>query len=155
MRYFYTIYQILWGGGTNQELADKLYYLNKIMHSVDWYWAIELPDHFYAEHPLGSVLGRAQYGDYLILYQGTTVGGNRNKNGINYPKMGDYIILYANSTIIGNCQVGRKVVFSANSYVKDEIIPDYCIVSGSSPNLIIRRLTEDKINNYFNSIWKM
>ncbi|MCD7907966.1 MAG: hypothetical protein LUH04_09875 [Clostridium sp.] len=25
-------------------LADQIYYLNKIMHSVDWYWAIQLPE---------------------------------------------------------------------------------------------------------------
>lgn len=30
------------------QLADKIYYLNKIMNGVDWYWAIELPKHFVA-----------------------------------------------------------------------------------------------------------
>lgn len=60
-----------------QEYADRVYYLNKIMHSNDWYHAIELPEHFLAEHPLGTVLGRAQYGDYFFVYQGCTVGGNR------------------------------------------------------------------------------
>lgn len=57
--------------------ADCLYYLNKIMHSIDWFYQVDLPIHFLAEHPLGSVLGKAKYGDYLFVYQGTTIGGNR------------------------------------------------------------------------------
>ena len=33
-------------------LCDKVYYLNKIMHSVDLFYAIELPQIWSAEHPL-------------------------------------------------------------------------------------------------------
>ena len=72
------------------------------MHSNDWFYAVELPVHFLCEHPLGSVLGRAIYGDYLFVYQGTTVGGNRNKGILSYPKIGTNVVLYANATILGN-----------------------------------------------------
>ena len=72
------------------------------MHSIDWFYAVELPVHFLCEHPLGSVLGRAIYGDYLFVYQGTTVGGNRNKGILSYPKIGTNVVLYANATILGN-----------------------------------------------------
>ena len=71
------------GGGekhTPDREAEVVYYLNKVMHANDWFYGIQLPNHFWAEHPLGSVLGRAKYGDYFFVYQGTTVGGNR-KNG--------------------------------------------------------------------------
>lgn len=73
------LYKNFRGRGTKE--ADSLYYLNKIMHSCDWYYAIDLPDIFYAEHPLGSVLGRAEYGNRFFFYQGCTVGGNRSKSG--------------------------------------------------------------------------
>lgn len=53
----------------HEKLASQVYYLNKIMHSNDWFYEVELPMHFYAEHPLGSVLGRAKYGDYFFIYQ--------------------------------------------------------------------------------------
>lgn len=36
------------------------------MHSVDWLHSIELPIHFGAEHPVGSVLGKATYGDCFL-----------------------------------------------------------------------------------------
>ena len=41
-------------------LCDKEYYLNKIMHSVDLFYAIELPDVFGAEHPFGCSNGQSQ-----------------------------------------------------------------------------------------------
>lgn len=153
--WLYYLSNLLGKQGNYTKLADKIYYLNKIMHSVDWYWQLELPNHFYAEHPLGSVLGRAQYGDYLMLYQGTTIGGNVSKTGLCYPTIGNYVTLYANATLLGNSRVGNKVILSANSFVKDEDIPDCSIVSGSSPNVSIRRMEEEKIDQYFKGMWQL
>lgn len=81
--------------------ADQIYYLNKIMHANDWFYAIELPEHFLCEHPLGSVLGRASYGDYLFVYHGTTIGGNRTGGQLSYPSIGNNVILYSNASVLG------------------------------------------------------
>ena len=149
-RLFHEIYKT--EGRTPKE-ADYCYYLNKIMHANDWFYAIDLPIHFLAEHPLGSVLGRANYGDYLFVYQGTTIGGNRSKNKLYYPVLGNNIILFANSSILGNCLIGNNVVVAANTSIVNENIPDNCIVFGKSPNLIIKRKTEEEIKQYTSHIW--
>lgn len=133
--------------------ADCIYYLNKIMHSNDWFYAVELPQHFLCEHPLGSVLGRAQYGDYFFVYQGTTVGGNRNKGQLCYPVIGNNVVLFANSTILGNSLIGDNVVVSAETYIINEVIPNNCIVFGRSPNLIIKMKSEEEIKSYTKYIW--
>lgn len=133
--------------------ADQVYFLNKIMHSNDWFYAVDLPVHFLCEHPLGSVLGRAQYGDYLFVYQGTTVGGNRRKGQLYYPVIGNNVILFANSTVLGNSHIGNNVVISAGAYVINENIPDNSIVFGRSPGLIIKSKTEDEIKSYTKHIW--
>lgn len=87
------------GGGIE---ADSVYYLNKLMNSVDWFYGVDLPNEFFAEHPLGSVLGRAVYGNRFMFYQGCTVGGNRDKNGnLVYPVIGKNVLMYANSSILG------------------------------------------------------
>lgn len=133
--------------------ADQVYYLNKIMHSNDWFYAIELPVHFLCEHPLGSVLGRAQYGDYFFVYQGTTVGGNRSKGQLHYPVIGNNVILFANSTVLGDTHIGNNVVVSAETYIINEDIPDNCIVFGRSPNLIVKSKTEEEIKAFTKHIW--
>lgn len=137
------------GRSGNDKWATKVYFLNKIMCSVDWFYAIRLPDHFWAEHPVGSVLGRAEYGDNLFLYQGTTVGGSLRNGEIRYPKLGNNIILFANATVLGDTLIGDNVVISANSYLIHENIPDNCIVFGSSPNIIIKKVDSDKMRNKF------
>ncbi len=133
--------------------ADQVYYLNKIMHANDWFYAVNLPVHFMCEHPLGSVLGRAEYGDYFFVYQGTTVGGNRSGGVLSYPHIGKNVILYANATVLGNTHIGNNVAVSADTYLINEIIPDNCIVFGRSPNIIIKTKTEQEIKKLTKHIW--
>ncbi|MBD5552232.1 MAG: transferase [Lachnospiraceae bacterium] len=140
-------------GGMTRE-ADIIYYLNKIMHSCDWYYPIELPAVFYAEHPVGSVMGRAKYGDRFFFYQGCTVGGQRNKQGtINYPEIGNNVLMYAHSSIIGNAKIGNNVIISAGCMVKNDVVPDNALVFGSSPNLIIKIKEAEEIREKQRSIW--
>ncbi len=140
------------GGGIRE--ADIVYYLNKIMHANDWFYQVELPAHFMAEHPVGSVLGKAVYGDYLFIYQGTTVGGNRRNGNLFYPTLGNNVLLYANSTILGNTQIGNNVIIAACTYLLDEKIPDNCIVFGKSPHIEIKMKDEEYIKNMTSHIWR-
>ncbi len=135
-----------------EELASYVYYLNKILHSVEWFYAIDLPDVFFAEHPMSSVLGRAEYSNRFFVYQGTTVGGNRQGDKIFYPKIGENVIMYANSTILGNSKIGKNVIVSAGTYIKDENIPDNCLVFGQSPNIVIKKRSIEDIRK-MNPVW--
>ena len=121
------------------QLCDKIYYLNKIFHSVDLFYAIELPAHFGAEHPLGAVMGRAKYSNGFFFYQGCTVGGTRDKKGnLFYPEIGENVHMYSNSSILGDCHIGNNVNIGAGCIVKNQDVPDNSTVFGQSPNLIIK-----------------
>lgn len=149
----YRISRILYQKGNIQE-ADIVYYLNKVMNSVDWYYGVDLPPHFLCEHPLGSVLGKATYSDYLFVYQGTTIGGNVNNHELFYPKIGENVVLFANSTVLGLTYIGNNVIISANTYIINEVIPDNCIVFGSSPNLIIKDNNAKKVIDITSRLWR-
>lgn len=121
-------------------LCDKVYYLNKIMNGVDLFYAIELPEVFSAEHPVGSVMGRAKYGDGFFFYQGCTIGGARYKDGLSYyPEVGKNVRLYAHSAVLGKSKIGDNVQIGAGAIVKNQDIPSDSIVFGESPNLIIKQ----------------
>ena len=137
------------GGG-----GDKVYYLNKIMNSVEWYWGISLPKHFWAEHPIGSVLGRAIYGDYFFIYQGCTVGGNRKLDELFYPIIGHHVLMYAGASVIGMSKIGDYVIIAANTHIVNQDIPSCCIVFGKSPDIIIKKKTKDEILERMNHIWR-
>lgn len=119
----------------NRSLADKLYYLNKIMNGCDLYHEVELPRFFKLDHPVGSVMGRAQYGEGFSFGQCCTVGNNK---GI-YPVIEENVRMCAFSSIIGNSRIGNNVTLGAGTLIKDENIPSDCLVFGQSPNLIIKR----------------
>src|SRR5437588_860224 len=55
-------------------LAACVYGLNKALHGLDVFYEVELPTIFAFQHPVGTVLGRAHYSNYLLVYQRCTVG---------------------------------------------------------------------------------
>lgn len=142
--YLYCMSHITYKSGSNNVVADKIYYLNKMLNSVDLFYAIELPEHWSCEHPLGSVMGRAKYGDKFFFYQGCTVGGNHK----DYPEIGDNVTMFSNSKILGNCKIGDNVIMAANSYIKDMNVPDNTIVFGQYPNVILKE------NKNIDKFWK-
>lgn len=140
MIFLYTLSNELYKQYGSNVLSDKVYYLNKIMHSVDMFYEIEMPSHWGAEHPVGSVMGRAKYGNGFFFYQCCTVGGTKDEEGnIYYPVIGENVHMYANSSVLGNCKVGNNVNIGAGAIVKNQNIPDNCTVFGQSPNLIIKQ----------------
>ena len=130
--YLYWFSRTIFEAG-NRFLADKIYFLNKIMNGCDMFYEVELPEVFKLDHPVGSVIGRAKFSSGFSFCQNCTVGNN---NGI-YPQIGQHVKLCANSSIIGNCIVGDNVTIGAYACVKDQNVPADSIVFGQSPNLII------------------
>lgn len=123
----------------NKDLGEKIYYLNKILNSCEIYPEVQLPKVFFAEHPVGSVLGRATYGNFFVFQQNCTVGSNKGK----YPKIGNNVRLFSGAMILGNSKIGNNVFVSAGTIIKDDDIPSFSVVYGSSPNLIIKSKGKD------------
>jgi serine O-acetyltransferase len=132
--FLYYLSHQLWARDRAEELASKVYLLNKMLSGCDLFYQVRLPEVFLTDHPVGTVLGRASYGNYLMFQQGCTVGGN---NGI-YPRLGEFVWLFAGATVIGASTIGNNVFVSAGAYVKDADIPDNTIVFGRSPDLVLK-----------------
>jgi len=116
-------------------LAAHVYALNKMLNCLDLFYEVDLPQIFYFDHPIGSVIGRAKFGEYFQFRQNCTVGNN---HGV-FPTFGSNVCLWSGVTVVGNCNIGDNVIFSSGSYVKDQDIPSNSIVFGKSPNLIIKQ----------------
>ena len=125
--------------------ASKLFNLNKALCGIDAFYEIELPDIFYFCHPLGSVLGNGKYEDYLVVYQGVTIGSDINPEGSGgiYPSIGKGCALLANTTLVGDCVIGENVILAANAFIRNISVPDNTIVLGAQPN---HKFIENKYN---------
>lgn len=125
---------------TNESLlADKIYYLNKMLNGCDLYHQIILPDFWGCEHPIGSIMGRAKFGEGFYFYQCCTVGGNHDA----YPVIGENVCMFSHSQIIGNSHIGDNVKIGAGCLIKDQDVPSDSIVFGHSPHLIIKKTNNE------------
>ena len=126
-----------------EDLATKLYYLNKVMHSVDIHYFTELPNIFLLIHPLNTILGRATFSDHFIAYQNCTVGCLNE--GV-FPVFKGKTILYSNANVLGKCMIGDNVCIGAGVSVVNTDVPDNSIVTGQYPNYTIK----ENHNSIFN-----
>lgn len=101
-------------------LANKLYYLNKVLHGLDCMYDTEMPNIFLLFHSSGTMLGKATYSDYFIALQGCTVGSQKG----NYPVFGKGVSLTANSSVIGKCVIGNRSTVSTRTTIFQKDIPD-------------------------------
>lgn len=114
----------------DEPTAILLSHLNKRLHCLDLFFSVPMPDIFMLVHPVGSVFGSAKYSDYFVGYQNCTIGAHGN----DYPVFDQGVICYSKTSVIGNCNVGKDVVFGANSFILNTNIPDCTTVVGSYPD---------------------
>lgn len=130
----------------NMDLADKTYALNKALHAIDVYHEVELPEVFFFQHPLGTVLGRAQYGNYFMVYQRCTVGA---KDQV-YPRIGEGVVMFGGSAILGDCTIGKNVWLSSGTTVLGQDVPDDSVVFGQSPTIAVKPTQRNIVRDLFN-----
>ncbi len=128
------------------DLAAKAYAYNKTTLALDAYYELELPDIFYFQHPVGAVLGRASYQDYLYIYQRTSTGANFDAV---YPRIREGVVLYGNSAIIGDCDIGDNVWLSFGSLVMDTNIPSNSVVFGQGKSVTIKPAKRKAVEEMF------
>lgn len=127
-------------------LAEKAFLLNKALHSIDAFYSIVLPEVFLFVHPIGTILGNAQYADFLVVYQNVTVG--TDVNGV-YPQFGKANILYSKCSVIGSCTMGDNVTFAAGSSIRNLEVPAHSMVVGLHPNVQIKNNTHNNKEDFF------
>lgn len=115
-------------------VAKKIFLLNKTLHGCDIYFEVELPEIFLLVHPLGTVLGRGDYQDYLTVYQRCGVGSN---HGV-YPTFGSHTTLRPGSSVLGNCNVGNNCSLAAGSLLLDNDLPDNTLYIGNPKQFVTR-----------------
>jgi serine O-acetyltransferase len=129
-------------------LANKLYYLNKILHGLDCMFDTEMPNIFLLFHSSGTMLGKAKYDDYFIALQGCTVGSQKGY----YPVFGKGVSLTANSSVIGKCNIGNRCSISTRTiiYQKDLHEDNVAFINFESGKLEIKKSETCYAQNFFN-----
>jgi serine O-acetyltransferase len=98
-------------------IAERAYVLNKALHALDAFYEVELPPVMLLVHPVGTVLGRAKYGDYFCCYQNCTTGANASDV---YPTFGRGVVMYGGSRIIGDTRIADNTFIATGTIAMDQ-----------------------------------
>lgn len=134
------------GGSPDQ--AARVYALNKALHAIDVFYEVELPDVFGFQHPVGTVLGRATYGNYFFVYQRCSVGSNTEGAA---PVLGEGVVMFGSSAIIGDCTVGANCWLSFGTLLMNADVPANNVVFGQSPHHVAKPTHRHVVTHFFHA----
>lgn len=143
----------LWGLSQNAPVCNKLLAMNKMLHSLFLSYKCKMPDHFVLGHPIGTILGNADYGDFLVVFQGVTVNTDQDADGRPAPHLGKGLFLGAHSKIIGNQTIGDRVSMSVGTLLYGKDVPDDSVVllnDDGKTEIRKRKKKQCMAQNYFN-----
>lgn len=145
-QYLYYLANTIWRNDADADACTRLFLLNKALNGIDLFYEIELPEVFLIGHSVGIVLAKASYGNYLVLYQNSTVGKN---HGV-APVIEDGVVMYPNSAIIGRSRVGAGTVVSQGVSVINRDTPGNCIAyAGTAGELVCKPVRAPAASEYF------
>lgn len=132
--WLYLLSNQLYRDGAPAAWCKKLFLLNKALHGCDVFYEVELPSIFLLVHPLGTVLGRGRYSDFLIAYQRVGIGSNRDV----YPTLGRHVTLRPGSAVLGNVTVGDNCSIAAESLMLDRDLAPNSVYIGNPRDHTVR-----------------
>jgi serine O-acetyltransferase len=141
--FLYFLSQEAYKSDENEELASRFYLLNKYLFGIDVFYEVNLPKIFMFVHPVGTVLGRAEYNDYLVVYQRCGVGSSGDK----YPILSKYLTLHPGSSILGASKTSENNFLAADSLLLNKELQANSLYIGNPNSYKIR---ERKLKN---NVW--
>ncbi|MES2025551.1 MAG: hypothetical protein V4448_08355 [Pseudomonadota bacterium] len=126
--------------------ADRLFYLNRALNSIDLFYSIELPSVFCIGHGgLGTVLGNVVYGERLVVFHNVTIG----RVGDMRPKIGKNVVIYTGAVVTGNTMIGDGSVVSAGTILHNVEVPADVIAASVNGQIIFKPRNRDYTDLYF------
>ena len=147
--YFYA--NSLWKTAENEDFARRLMILNRSISGTFVSYKCPLPPHFLFGHAVGTVVGNADYGDFVVFFQNVTVNTGDDLGGTLVPKIGNGLFMAAGSSIIGKEPIGNGCSLGANVCLYNTPLKDNSVVALQDGNQIIRtrKSAECKAQSFF------
>ena len=81
------------------------------------------------DHGEGVVIGEtAEVGNYVLIYQGVTLGGTGKDKGKRHPTVEDGVMICSGAKVLGPFTVGKNARIGAGSIVLKEVPPNATVV---------------------------
>lgn len=113
-------------------------YWTRFITGIEIHPAAQIGKGVFIDHGIGVVIGEtAKVGDYVLLYQGVTLGGTGKENGQRHPTLGKNVIVGAGAKILGNIKIANNVRIGANAVILKDVAPNSTVVG--VPGKVVNR----------------
>lgn len=150
-QFLYVLARELWCHSENKPICDKLVMLNKALNGILCPYTVKLPNIFLFMHPVGTVVGNANFSDYLVITQNVTINNSIGKDGIEQLNIGKGVFLSAGCKIVGNYPIGDYASIGVNTVIHNLEVPENSIVYTDSDGIIkiVKRKRECKAQAFY------
>lgn len=142
--FIYFLSNSIWMRFQEKVICDKLLNLQRVLHGFFLSYKCPMPNIFYLNHPIGSIIGNAIYSDGLCISQNVTINTHIDKNGKLDLYIGKGVFLGPGSKIIGNKKIGDRVSVGADVILYNKEIKDDMVAINENGNIIIRKRKKEK-----------
>lgn len=156
-QFLYYLSNSLWSISANKPICDKIIQLNRLLSGCFYSYNSGLPDIFYWSHPVGTVLGKAKYGNFFSCRQNCTVATQKSSaSEKNEMSFGKGLFLGAGASIMSHSiKIGDRVAIGTGTmiYNADKIEDDMLIYNKEG-----KMICEKRDRDYYNkrmTIWNV
>lgn len=115
--FLYFLGNTVWNEYQEKVLCDKLLNLNRILNGFFLSYKCPMPKIFCLAHPVGSVIGNANYSDGLVINQNVTINTWINEEGKLGLEIGRGCYFGAGAKVIGGEPIGDRVSVGVDALV--------------------------------------
>ena len=119
-------------------LPRLISHIARFLTGIEIHPGAQISKGVFIDHGMGVVIGEtAIVGDYVLIYQGVTLGGTGKEVGKRHPTLGENVVVGAGAKVLGNIMVGNNVRIGAGSVVLRDV-PSDCTVVGVPGRIVFR-----------------
>lgn len=137
-QFLYYFMNSLWKRSQNRIICDKTMLLLRELNSIFMTYKCEMPDIFLFQHTVGTVIGNAQYSDYLLILQNVTINTGVEKERFGTLKLGKGVSLLPGAKIISDEPIGDRVNIGVDAVVyKTAIESDKSVIRDRNGKIVV------------------
>lgn len=138
-QFLYYFMNSLWKRSQNRLICDKTMLLLRELNSIFMTYKCEMPDIFLFQHTVGTVIGNAQYSDYLLILQNVTINTGVEKERFGTLKLGKGVSLLPGAKIISDEPIGDRVNIGVDAVVyKTAIESDKSVIRDRNGKIVVK-----------------
>jgi serine O-acetyltransferase len=105
-------------------LARLISQLGRFVTGIEIHPGARIGRGFFIDHGMGVVIGETtEIGDWVMLYQGVTLGGTGKQSGKRHPTLEDYVVVGVGASVLGAITIGSGARIGGGAVVVKDVPP--------------------------------